>query len=397
MPVMQSPPGPETVIDGRRYLYFSGTGYLGLQGHPEVIRAACRATEQYGIGSATSRGGYGDTPPILEAERQAARLFGTETSFYFMSGYVGNDVLARSIADEVDAVFVDECAHYCVQEAAQRLAKPLHRFHHADPGDLAEKLRSHAPPGARPLVMSDGVFAALGTIAPAAEYCEILRAYPGSSLVIDDAHGLGVLGQNGRGTLEHAGLFGKRGRSSFSQDDCPDPAETSRKRAASPFSVPDNPRLFLCGTLSKALGGYGGIIPGSAAAIERIESASHYFAGASPVPVPIAAASARALQLAIDQPELRTQLWENVAAIRSGLREMGVEVPDTPAPIISLALGTTEHMERIHRALADRGILIPYKRTYSGLGPEGALRLAVFATHTADMIARLLDELRRLI
>ena len=97
MPVMQSPPGAETVIDGRRYLYFSGTGYLGLQGHPEVIRAACQATEQYGIGSATSRAGYGDTPPLVEAERQAARLFGAETAFYFMSGYVGNDILARAI------------------------------------------------------------------------------------------------------------------------------------------------------------------------------------------------------------------------------------------------------------------------------------------------------------
>ena len=384
MPVMQSPPGAETVIDGRRYLYFSGTGYLGLQGHPEVIRAACRATEQYGIGSATSRGGYGDTPPILEAERQAARLFGMETAFYFMSGYVGNDILARSIASEVDAVFVDECSHYCVHEAASRLAKPLHSFRHADPGDLADKLRTHAPRGARPLVMSDGVFAALGTIAPVAEYFEILRAYPGSSLAIDDAHGLGVLGQNGRGTLEHAGLF-ERGVN-----------VGVPKREPGPASSSESPRLFLCGTLSKALGGYGGIIPGSADAIEGMKSASHYFAGASPVPVPVAAASARALQLAIGQPELRTRLWENVGVIRSGLRQMGVAVPDTPAPIISLTLGTAKDMERIHRELAARGILVPYKRTYSGLGPEGALRLAVFATHTAEMIARLLDELRRL-
>jgi len=399
MPVMQSPPGAETVIDGRRYLYFSGTGYLGLQGHPEVIRAACQATEQYGIGSATSRAGYGDTPPILEAERQAARLFGTQTAFYFMSGYVGNDILARSIEGEVDAVFVDECSHYCVHEAAERLAKPLHLFRHADPGDLAEKLRSHAPPGARPLVMSDGVFAALGTIAPVAEYCDILRAYPGSSLAIDDAHGLGVLGPNGRGTLEHAGLFERGVNEEESQENpgqSPVLTEDQRgKRGQAPFS--DSPRLFLCGTLSKALGGYGGIIPGARGTIERMKSASHYFAGASPVPVPVAAASARALQLAVDQPELRTRLGENVRAVRSGLREMGIEVADTPAPIISLALGTAENMERIHRELDARGILIPYQRTYSGLGPEGALRLAVFATHTAEMIARLLDELRRLV
>ena len=90
---MQSPPGPYTVLDGKRYLYFSGTGYLGLQGRPEVIRAACEATEKYGIGSATSRVGCGETPPLLEVERNAAEMFGCEDAFYFPSGYSGNSVL----------------------------------------------------------------------------------------------------------------------------------------------------------------------------------------------------------------------------------------------------------------------------------------------------------------
>jgi 8-amino-7-oxononanoate synthase len=380
MPVMQSPPGAETVIDGRRYLYFAGTGYLGLQGHPEVIRAACRATEQYGVASATSRAGYGDTPPVVDVERLAARLFGAEAAFYFMSGYVGNDVLARSIESAVDAVFVDAGSHYCVTEAAARLGKPLHPFRHADPADLADKLRREARAGVRPLVMSDGLFAALGTIAPAREYCEVLRAYPGSSLLIDDAHGLGVLGQNGRGTLEHAGLWplGVNG-------DAP-----GRDK-------PDSPRLLLCGTLSKALGGYGGIIPGTRAFVDRVRSASHYYAGASAPCVPAAAASARAIELVIDEPEMRAKLSANVRAVRSGLRQIGVEADDTPSPVVCLTLGTADAMQRIQRELAGRGILVAYQPTYSGLGPEGAIRLAVFATHTEEMIASLLDELRRLL
>ncbi len=384
MPVMQSAPGPETVIDGRRYLYFAGTGYLGLQGHPEVIRAACRATEQYGVGSATSRAGLGDTPPIVEAERRAARLFGAEAAFYFMSGYVGGEILVRAVEARIDCVFVDEGSHYCVHEAAARLGKPLRRFRHADPADLDGKLRRHAAPGARPLVMSDGLFSALGTIAPASEYCEILARWPGSVLVVDDAHGLGVLGERGRGTLEHAGLFDRGVNVAL-------PEETGR----APWSEP--PCLLLCGTLSKALGGYGGIIPGARETIERMKAASHYFAGASPVPVPVAAASARALELAVEQPELRVRLRENVAAVRAGLRKLGIDLPDTPAPVLCLTIGTGAHMERIHRELKDRGILVPYRSTYAGLGPEGALRLAVFATHTEGMIARLVDELRRLV
>ena len=380
MPVIESPPGAETVIDGRRYLYFAGTGYLGLQGHPEVIRAACEATQRYGIGSATTRAGFGNTPPVIEAEREAARLFGTEDAFYFMSGYVGNEILTRLIDGEVDCVFIDQCSHYCVFDAAYRLGKPVHEFRHCDAEDLADKLPSKLPPGARPLVMSDGVFSARGTIAPVAEYREILRRYPGSTLMIDDAHGLGVLGQNGRGTLEHAGLF-----QLGVNVDVPDRHK------------PDSPCLLMCGTLSKALGGYGGIIPGTGAIIERIKSSSHYYAGASPPPVPAAAASAQALRLVIAHPEMRARLWENVRTLKSGLRQMGLEVDDTPVPIICLTLGTADAMQRIQRELAARGILIAYMPTYSGLGPEGALRVAVFSTHTEEMIARLLDELQQLV
>ena len=380
MPVIESAPGAETVIDGRRYLYFAGTGYLGLQGHPDVIRAACQATERYGIGSATTRAGLGNTPPVLEVERRAARLFGADDAFYFMSGYVGNDVLARMIDGEIDAVFVDECSHYCVVEAAARFGKPVHRFRHADPDALADALRTGVPPRAQPLVMTDGVFSALGTIAPVAEYCEILRRYPGSSLLVDDAHALGVLGEHGRGTFEHAGLF-----ELGVNVDLPDRGK------------PDAPCLLLCATLSKALGGYGGIIPGTSAMLERIKSTSHYYAGASPPPIPAAAASARAIELVIDHPEMRTHLRENVRTVRDGLREMGLDVDDAPVPIICLTLGAAENMQRIQRALADRGVMVAYMRAYSGLGPEGALRLAVFATHSGAMIRRLLDELGPLV
>ena len=380
MPVMQSPPGAETIIDGRRYLYFAGTGYLGLQGHPEVVRAACEATRQYGIGSATTRAGLGNTPPVLDVEWQAARLFGTEDAFYFMSGYVGNDILTLLVQDEVDAVFVDELSHYCVFQAARLSGRPVHLFRHRDAEDLAGKLRTKLPSGGRPLVMSDGVFSALGTIAPVAEYREVLGRYPGSTLLIDDAHGIGVLGEHGRGTLEHAGLF-----EAGVNIDLP-----YREKA-------DSPCLLVCGTLSKALGGFGGIIPGAPWIIERIKSTSDYHAGASPPPVPAAAASAQGLRLVMQHPEMRRRLWENVRMMKTGLGDLGLEVDDTPVPIICLTLGSAENMQRLQRELAERGVMIAYMAAYSGLGPEGALRLAVFSTHTEEMIRRLLDELRRLL
>ncbi|MBN2024835.1 MAG: aminotransferase class I/II-fold pyridoxal phosphate-dependent enzyme [Pirellulales bacterium] len=401
MPTMHSPPGPFTVIDGRRYLYFGGTGYLGLQGHPEVIRAACEAAGQYGIGSATSRAGCGETPPLLDAERRAAEFFAAADSFYFMSGYAGNSILVLALREEFDAVFVDDRAHYCVGEAARLAGRPIATFRHCDPDDLARVLREQLPAGARPLVLSDGVFPSHGEIAPAAQYAEVLSEYVGSILALDDAHAVAVLGANGRGTFEHVGLYDRGvnvdGVRDVKEDDVkgdsPIFAETKigTVPGAKMGTVP--PRLLACGTLSKAVGGYGGIIAGGREFVHRLKATSTYFNGASAVPVPIAAATTRALELILKQPELRARLWENVAAVKSGLRALGLAVDDSPVPIVGLVLGDADHMRRIHEALRAREIYLPYRSGYAGLGEAGALRLAVFATHTREMIDRLLAEL----
>jgi len=374
---MQSPPGAETVIDGRTYLYFVGTGYLGLQGHPEVARAACEAIGQYGIGSATSRTGFGNTPPVVEVERRAAEMFGLDDAFYFPSGYAGNHILTLALSERFDAVFVDELSHYCVLEAAGLSGRPVQKFRHRDADDLHAKLRQRLAPSARPLVLSDGVFAARGEIAPVADYCSVLSEYAGGILCIDDAHGIGVLGENGCGTLEHAGLF-SASVNAESDDD-------------------EGTRLLLCGTLSKAIGGYGGIIPGSRRLIERLKQSSPYYAGVSPPPVPVAAATARALQLVMAEPQRRTQLHKNAGLLKQGLRRLGIATDDTPVPIVCLVLGDAANMQRIQRQLMQRGIVVAYMAAYSGLGPEGALRMAVFATHTEQMIGRLIDELERVI
>ena len=173
--------GAETVIDGRRYLYFVGTGYLGLQGRPEVIRAACEAAQQYGVGSGTTRAGYGTTPPLVELEGLAAELLAAEAAFHFPSGYVGNHILAAALAGAYDVVLLDELAHYCLVEAAQATGRPVFRFHHCDPAAARTVLKTALGPAQRPLVMTDGVFAARGDIAPLAEYRDVLADYPGAA------------------------------------------------------------------------------------------------------------------------------------------------------------------------------------------------------------------------
>ena len=133
---MESAPGPETVIDGRRILYFGGTGYFGLHGHPAVLRAAARALPRYGTHSATSRAGFGDNPVLLEVESRLTDFFEAEAAAYFGSGYLGILVLGQALAGRYDAVFVDEQAHFCVRDAAASFGKPVFRFRHRDPDDL---------------------------------------------------------------------------------------------------------------------------------------------------------------------------------------------------------------------------------------------------------------------
>lgn len=403
MPVMQSPPGAVTRIDGREFLYFVGTGYLGLQGHPDVIRAACDAAEQYGIGSANSRTAFGTTPPLLEVERLAAALFGLDDAFYYASGWMGAGILLQALNADRLVVFIDECSHYSLFEAARWTGRPSVAFRHRDGDDLREKLKWQLQPGQCPIVLSDGVFAATGRIAPADRYCEILRAYPGSILYLDDAHGLAVLGEHGRGVFEHFELF-----AALPQQVCEatasegSPAGVWTPNSVLPCCGPNRPALpcpalLFSGTLSKAVGGFGGIIPGGREFIGHLKSRSPCMAGASAPPAPVAAATARALELTLAHPDLRTRLRANARQLKDGLRHIGFDADETPVPIVSLALGSAENMQRIQQALMARGIAVAYMPTYSGLGPEGALRLAVFATHTEEMIARLVDELRQLV
>lgn len=375
-PLMEGPPGALTRIDGREYLYFGGTGYLGLAGHAEVIRAGCEALRRYGIHTSTSRSGYGNSPLTLEVERLAAEFFGTAGAFYFASGYAGTHILIQAVAERADVLLADESAHFCLAEASRLLGRPVESFRHCDANDLRDKLRQRVGRGQRPLVLTDGVFSMTGAVAPMDQYLEALRDYGTATLLVDDAHGIGTIGPNGRGSLEHLGLW--------SAEVNADPAR-------------DGLGIFVCGTLSKAIGGFGGVLPGSLALLDRVRQTSHYYEGASAPMSAAAGATAKALEIVLRQPQLRRRLNENVRRLRGGLGALGLAVDDWPTPIIGLSIGNGENMRRIHDELRLAGIIVPYFAAYSGAGPAGGLRIAVFATHTEEMLDRLLAELRRVL
>jgi 7-keto-8-aminopelargonate synthetase-like enzyme len=323
-----------------------------------------RAWRAFGLGSATSRAGMGTIPLYLQVEAATAQFFGSESAAYLASGYLSNmaGVQALHEAGVFNAVFVDESSHFCVHDAAMATGVPVHRFAHLDPEDLEKQLKENLAPSQKPLLLSDGVFPTLGRIAPLPEYVQVLEAYDGT-LWLDEAHAVGILGPHGRGTYDHYGLAGER--------------------------------LLFGGTLSKAFGGFGGIVPGPKAFIDRVRSGPVMIAASAP-PSPVAAATLAGIERVQSHPEWRERIWANARQLKQGIRGLGFEVEDTDVPIAAFALDSAAEMQRAHHELMERGIAIQYSH-YQGAGADGVLRVVVFSTHTEAQIARLIEELARVV
>ncbi len=362
--LMESAPGAETVIDGRRYLYFGGTGYYGFQGDPALLKAACEALQKYGMHTSTSRSGMGNSPLYEAVEKKIAEYFGTDGSCYLASGYLANTAGFQALATlgRYDVIFMDAGSHYSVTDYVGLPGKPVLTFAHRDPEDLVRKLRAGIKAGQKPLVVSDGVFPSFGIIAPIPEYVKAVEPYAGS-VWLDDNHGVGVLGPNGRGTYEHYGLR--------------------------------SDRLFFGGTMSKAFGSHGGMIPGDKAFIGAVRQ-SHIMNGATQPTSAAAAASIEGLDILMKHPELRARLLANGRRLKEGLRGIGFPVEESPFPVAAWKLKSVAEMDRVHQGLMDRGICIQ-RLSYVGTGAEGVLRAVVFSTHTYGQIDRLLSELRALV
>lgn len=363
--VMQSAPGAVTAIDGREYLYFVGTGYHALQGHPELIAACAEGARRYGTGSGTARTGFGNNPALLEVERAAAEFFGAEDSVYYVSGYLGFSIYAEILREDHDLFLLDELSHYSVLAGMRQCGAQYVTFRHADPGSLADTLKQRLRPGQRPLVVSDGVFPIGGDIAPADEYARILADYDGWGIYLDDAHGVGVLGAAGRGVYEHLGLAG--------------------------------PQFHFSGTLSKAFGGHGGVIPGPRDVIGRIRATSHWIIGSSPTPPSLALATVRGIAILREHPELLTRLRENVRFVKDSLRALGLPMNDTPMPIVCITAGGREKLASMQAELMRRGIAVAFVDNYAGVGADGAIRIAIFSAHTREMLERLVREIGTLL
>ncbi len=361
---MGSAPGSETIINGQSYLYFGGTGYYELQSHPELINAGIETWKTFGTHTAASRRGMGTSAIHLEVEKQASNFFGTEDASYIASGYLSNTSGLQALYEnrKFDVIFIDQHAHFCLVDAARSIMAKHHTFSHLSPDDLRRQLKAHVNPGQKPIVLTDGLFPGHGRIAPLPIYLEVLEPW-GGIIWIDDAHGAGVLGPSGRGTEEHFGL--------------------------------NSDRIYSGTTMSKAFGGFGGMLKGTRTFIENVRS-GNVMNGASSPPLPIAAATAKGIELLTRNPQWREALWRNALQLKSGLGDLGFDVDQSEIPIVTFSLGGPDQNRQVFERLLRRKIAIQ-NASYVGIATGGTLRMVVFSTHTSKQINYFLQELRSII
>jgi 7-keto-8-aminopelargonate synthetase-like enzyme len=339
---------------GRTLLYFSGCDYFRLARHPRVLAAAKSALGKQGLNVAASRITTGNHPLYGALERALALFFKAPDALLVGSGYITNLIVGQALAGHFSHVLIDERAHPSLQDAANLFGCPIVGFKHENCEAVAQAI-TRCGRGSRLILLTDGMFAHDGSVAPLREY---LSALPSDALLlVDDAHGAGVLGKTGQGTPEHC--------------------RVSRRRIIQTI------------TLSKAFGAYGGAILGAASLRRQIVQRSQLFAGHTPVPLPLAAAAMESLRLLRTRKDLRRRLNQNALWLKSELRHLGF--PDaavsTPGPIISLLPKSVEESKRFERAFFAAGIL-PAITRYPGVPAQGCLRIVVSSEHSRSDLQR---------
>lgn len=342
---------------GRLLVYFGGCDYLRLASHPAVLAASREAAGTQTLNVAASRVTTGNHPLYAALEQDLAAWFRAGAALLVPSGYTTNLIVVQGLEGEATHALLDARAHGSLGDAARWLGCPTRVFRHRDPADLRRSLR-RLPSDARPLVLTDGLFARDGAIAPLAEYLEVLPRT--GWLLVDDAHGVGVLGGRGGGTPEHCGVR--------------------------------SDRLIQTCTLSKAFGAYGGVILARRPLVGRIAGRSRQFAGSTPLPPPFAAAARAALGILRSDPTLRARLAGNVRVVKGALRDAGMPQADTPCPVIAVKAASPGMSRRLRSALLRRGIY-PSLIRYPGGPPAGYFRFALSSEHSREQLDRLVAAL----
>jgi 8-amino-7-oxononanoate synthase len=363
--IIEGRAGVDVTLSDRRGLSFCSNDYLGLAGHPAVVEALRDGAARHGAGSGASHLVTGHGRAHHELEEALAAWTGRERALLFSTGYMANLGVLGALAGRADRVYEDRLNHASLLDAGLLCGARLRRYPHGDAGRLAHMLEDDAPSDAQRFIVTDGVFSMDGDLAPLPALAA-LAGRRGAWLMVDDAHGLGVIGPGGRGCLSHYGL----------------------DAAAVPILV---------GTLGKAFGTFGAFVAGEAALIESLIQFARTYAYTTALPSALACATRAALEVAEREPWRRERLAMLVTRFRAGAAQLGLPVgapPASPAtPIVPLILGESGRAMQASGALLERGLLVTAIRPPTVPKGSARLRVTFSAAHTEEQVDRLLDAL----
>ncbi|RLQ22173.1 8-amino-7-oxononanoate synthase [Seongchinamella sediminis] len=357
---LDSPQGPVVRLDGRDYLNFCSNDYLGLAAHPRLVASFQRAAAEYGVGSGASHLVCGHSRPHRQLEEALAEHTGRARALLFSSGYAANTGTLATLLQPGDRVLQDRLNHASLLDGGLHSGARFRRFGHNDVADLARKLSAGEGPA---LVVVDGVFSMDGDSAPLPELAALCRLHD-AWLMVDDAHGFGVNGDNGAGTVAAAGL---------GEDEVP----------------------VLMATLGKALGTGGAFVAGSETLIEALVQQARNYIYTTAICPALAAATLTALALLRDEAWRRAQLGELIQRFRRGAEQLQLPLMASASAIQPLLVGDAGTALQMSQALRDRGLLISAIRPPTVPAGTSRLRITLSAAHSEEQVDRLLEELAR--
>lgn len=358
--IIESAQDPEVTINGRRMIMVGSNNYLGLTNHPRVKEAAIEAVRKYGSGCAGSRFLNGTLNIHVELEEKLARFIRKEAALVFSTGFQVNLGVISAVVGKDDIVIIDKMDHASIIDGCRLSYGEVKKFRHNDMADLERLLEQNGGKGK--FIVVDGVFSMEGDIVNLPRVVELAKAY-GARVMVDDAHGIGVLGKTGRGTAEHFGLEGEVD--------------------------------LIMGTYSKSLASIGGFIAGSEEVVHYIKhTARSLIFSASPPPASVAAVSA-AVDIIENEPERIARLWTNTIKMLNGFKSLGFEVGPSETPIIPIMVGDSETAFRMAMMLQEEGVFTNVAVSPAVPDGKALIRTSYMATHTEEQLDRVLNAFEK--
>jgi glycine C-acetyltransferase len=365
--VLDDEQAPVCTFDGKKVINLASNNYLGLTTHPKLREAALEATRKYGVGSGAVRTIAGTMKIHMELEEKIARFKGVEACVVFQSGFASNAGTVSAVLGKEDFIISDQLNHASIIDGARLSRAKILVFNHKDMGHAEQQLASVKDQPGRKLLITDGVFSMDGDIGPLPELCHLAEKY-GAIMMVDDAHASGVLGRNGRGTVDHFNMYGRVD--------------------------------IQVGTLSKAIGALGGYVCGTRDLIDFLYHRARPFLFSTSHPPSVAATCIAAFDVLQEEPELMEKLWDNTRFWKKELGLLGFDIggrttPASETPITPIIIGDGKLTMDFSRELFEEGVM--------GTGiafptvPEGKARIRTImtATHTRDELQQALEILKR--